>query len=69
MADDVGLAQRLQKWADGKATLKDVRGYTDEDVLKIAGRNHLRAMRRMEAVAAELHRTETPLITEPKSPA
>ena len=26
------------------------RGYTDEDVLKIAGRNHLRAMRRMEAV-------------------
>jgi membrane dipeptidase len=27
------------------------RGYGEEDVLKIAGRNHLRAMRRMEAVA------------------
>jgi membrane dipeptidase len=42
------------------------RGYSDDDVLKIAGRNHLRAMRRMEKVAAELQRTETPLITEPK---
>jgi membrane dipeptidase len=42
------------------------RGYSDEDILKIAGRNHLRAMRRMEKVAAELQRTETPLITEPK---
>jgi membrane dipeptidase len=42
------------------------RGYSDEDVMKIAGRNHLRAMRRMEKVAAELQRTETPLITEPK---
>jgi membrane dipeptidase len=40
------------------------RGYSDEDVLKIAGRNHLRAMRRMEQVAAELRRTELPLITE-----
>jgi membrane dipeptidase len=40
------------------------RGYSDEDVLKIAGRNHLRAMRRMEQVAAELQRTEPPLITE-----
>lgn len=29
------------------------RGYTDDDLLKIAGRNHLRAMRRMEAVAQE----------------
>jgi microsomal dipeptidase-like Zn-dependent dipeptidase len=27
------------------------RGYSDDDRLKIAGRNHLRAMRRMEAVA------------------
>jgi membrane dipeptidase len=45
------------------------RGYSDEDVLKIAGRNHLRAMRRMEAVAAELQRTEKPLITEPAKPA
>jgi membrane dipeptidase len=40
------------------------RGYSDEDVLKIAGRNHLRAMRRMEAVAAELRQHEGPLITE-----
>jgi len=40
------------------------RGYSDEDVLKIAGRNHLRAMRRMEQVAAELQRTESPLISE-----
>ena len=40
------------------------RGYSDEDVMKIAGRNHLRAMRRMEGVAAELQRTETALIGE-----
>ncbi|MEP7243788.1 MAG: dipeptidase [Gammaproteobacteria bacterium] len=40
------------------------RGYSDEDVLKIAGRNHLRALRAMEKVAAELQRTESPLITE-----
>ena len=40
------------------------RGYSDEDVLKIAGRNHLRALRRMEEVAAELRRTEHALITE-----
>jgi membrane dipeptidase len=40
------------------------RGYSDEDVMKIAGRNHLRAMRAMEKVAAELQKTETPLITE-----
>ena len=45
------------------------RGYSDEDVMKIAGRNHLRAMRRMEKVAAELQRTEAPLITEFKEPA
>ena len=38
------------------------RGYSDEDVMKIAGRNHLRAMRAMEKVAAELQKTETPLI-------
>jgi membrane dipeptidase len=38
------------------------RGYSDDDVLKIAGRNHLRAMRRMEHAAAELQRTEAPLI-------
>ena len=40
------------------------RGYSDEDVLKIASRNHLRAMRRMEQVAAELRRTESLLISE-----
>ena len=40
------------------------RGYSDDDVLKIAGRNHLRAIRQMETVAAELRKTEAPLITE-----
>jgi membrane dipeptidase len=40
------------------------RGYSDEDVLKIAGRNHLRAMHQMEKVAAALQKSETPLITE-----
>jgi membrane dipeptidase len=40
------------------------RGYSDEDVLKIAGRNHLRAMRRMETVAAELQKSEQPLVKE-----
>lgn len=38
------------------------RGYSDEDVMKIAGRNHLRAMRRMEQVAADQQRTQAPLI-------
>jgi membrane dipeptidase len=42
------------------------RGYSDEDVLKIAGRNHLRAMRQMERAAADLRRIEQPLITEGK---
>jgi type III secretion system low calcium response chaperone LcrH/SycD len=36
MSEDVALSQRLQKWADGKATLKDVRGYTDEELYSIA---------------------------------
>ncbi len=40
------------------------RKYSDEDVLKIAGRNHLRAMRQMEQVAAHLQRTEPPLLDE-----
>jgi len=40
------------------------RGYSDDDVLKIAGRNHLRALRQMEKVAAELQKSEAPLITE-----
>jgi type III secretion system low calcium response chaperone LcrH/SycD len=33
---DAALTQRLQKWADGKATLKDVRGYSDEELYSIA---------------------------------
>jgi len=36
------------------------RKYSDEDILKIAGRNHLRAMRQMEKVAAELQKSEAP---------
>ena len=40
------------------------RGYSDEDVMKIAGRNHLRAMRQMERVAAELQKTEAPLVLD-----
>lgn len=40
------------------------RGYSDVDVLKLAGRNHLRAMRRMERAAAELQQTEAPLASE-----
>jgi len=40
------------------------RGYSDDDVLKVAGRNHLRAMRQMEKVASELRGHEAPLITE-----
>lgn len=40
------------------------RGYSDDDVLKIAGRNHLRAMRQMEKAAANLRPTAAPLITE-----
>ncbi len=42
------------------------RRYSDEDVLKIAGRNHLRAMRRMEMVAAEIQRTDPPLVSAGK---
>jgi type III secretion system low calcium response chaperone LcrH/SycD len=33
---DAVLAARLQKWADGKATLKEVRGYSDEELYSIA---------------------------------
>jgi membrane dipeptidase len=40
------------------------RGYSDEDVLKIAGRNHLRAMRQMERVAADLQKSEPSMITD-----
>ena len=41
---------------DLQAALAELKGYvdvTEEDLMKIAGRNHLRAMRRMEAVAEE----------------
>lgn len=41
------------------------RGYSDDDVLKIAGRNHLRALRQMQQVAAELQRTQPPLPAGP----
>jgi membrane dipeptidase len=45
------------------------RGWSEEDLLKLAGRNHLRAMRQMEKVAAELQRTTPPSIVEgPRSP-
>jgi membrane dipeptidase len=37
------------------------RKYSDDDILKIAGRNHLRAMRQMETVAGELRKSELPL--------
>jgi len=40
------------------------RGYSDDDIMKIAGRNHLRAMRQMEEVASRLQKSESPLITE-----
>lgn len=40
------------------------RGYSDEDVLKIAGSNHLRAMREMESKAAELQKKEKPMAVE-----
>lgn len=33
---DVSLTERLQDWADGKATLKEVRGYSDEELFSIA---------------------------------
>ena len=37
MADgDGALVQRIQKWADGKATLRDVRGYSDDELFSIA---------------------------------
>ena len=40
------------------------RRYSDEDILKIAGRNHLRAMRQMERIAAEIQRSEPALVSE-----
>jgi type III secretion system low calcium response chaperone LcrH/SycD len=35
-AGEAALAKRLQKWADGKVTLKDVRGYSDEELYSVA---------------------------------
>jgi len=44
------------------------RNYSDDDIRKIAGRNHLRAMRQMEQIAVELQKREGPLETEGKKP-
>ena len=45
------------------------RGWSEEDLLKLAGRNHLRAMRQMERVAAELQKSTAAAVTEgPRSP-
>ena len=45
------------------------RGWSEEDLRKLAGRNHLRAMRQMERVAAELQKTTPPMLGEgPRSP-
>jgi len=34
--NDAALTQRLQRWAEGRSTLKDVRGYSDEELYSIA---------------------------------
>ncbi|WP_257454123.1 SycD/LcrH family type III secretion system chaperone [Archangium lipolyticum] len=34
--DEAKLQAMMQRWADGKATLRDVRGYTDEELYAIA---------------------------------
>lgn len=34
--DAAALKERLQKWADGRSTLKEVRGYSDEELYAIA---------------------------------
>ncbi len=34
--DEAKLDTLMQRWADGKATLRDVRGYTDEELYAIA---------------------------------
>lgn len=36
MPADERLREQMQRWADGKATLKDVRGYTDDELYSIA---------------------------------
>lgn len=35
-SEDAALMRQLQRWADGKATLKDVRGYTDAELYAVA---------------------------------
>ncbi len=40
------------------------RGYSEADVLKIAGRNHLRAMREMERVSSDLRKSAAPILAE-----
>ena len=47
---EAALIARLQKWADGKATLKDVRGYTDEELYSIARKSRLALLFSMTAV-------------------
>jgi membrane dipeptidase len=45
------------------------RGWSEEDLVKLAGQNHLRAMRAMEQVAAQLQKVTTPATMEgPRSP-
>jgi len=34
--DEEQLAAQLQKWADGKATLRDVRGYSNDELYAVA---------------------------------
>ena len=60
---ELSEAKRLRQLEEENRQLLR-RGYSDDDVLKIAGRNHLRAMRQMEKVAAALQNSEPPLITE-----
>jgi membrane dipeptidase len=43
------------------------RGYTDEEVLGIAGRNHLRAMRQMESAAHALRREPARIAEHPSA--
>jgi membrane dipeptidase len=40
------------------------RGWSEADLMKLAGQNHLRAMREMERVAAQLQKTTSPSVTE-----
>ncbi|HUM13714.1 MAG TPA: dipeptidase [Myxococcaceae bacterium] len=40
------------------------RGWSEDDLVKLAGQNHLRAMREMERVAAQLQKSTPPATTE-----